>query len=86
MKIWVVLICNILAKDKVALVMGNVSYKGSGELPAVSNDVRSMTRVLRKLGFKVVSLLDVSLEEMNAFIDLFCSLLVEGVYGKVMFS
>ncbi len=70
------------AVDKVALVMGNVNYKGLDLLPAVLNDVRSMSRVLKKLGFKVISLLDVSREEMNACIDHFCSLLVEGVYGE----
>ena len=54
------------------------------QLPAVVNDVKKVSRVLTKLGFKVVSLLDLTLPEMNVYIQYFCSMLVQGVYGMFL--
>lgn len=45
-------------------------------------DVHELGNLLQQLGFRVVSLLDLTKEEMLAAIDKFIQLLDKGVYGK----
>lgn len=55
---------------RVALVIGNAAYKHIPELSNSSNDARSMSVVLKKLGFKVFDVIDGSKVEMSRAIEL----------------
>lgn len=77
-----VLIFFFLASDKVALLIGNLNYSNHPNLMAPVMDVHELGNLLRQLGFRVVSLLDLTREEMLAAIDKFVQLLDKGVYGK----
>jgi len=69
------------AADKLALLIGVSTYKSHGvPLPAVKNDIQETARVLEEMQFKVVSLLDLTLDEMHDAISMFCELLSEDVY------
>lgn len=90
-KINVAYICNtlhksfvfifVLATDKVALLIGNLNYSNHPKLMAPVLDVRELSNHLQHLGFRVVSLLDLTREEMLASITHFIDLLDKGVYG-----
>jgi len=69
------------AADKLALLIGVSSYKCHGvPLPAVKNDFQETVKVLEEMQFKVVSLLDLTLDEMHDAVNMFCNLLSENVY------
>ena len=72
-----------LATDKVALLIGNEDYRTGERLVAPGNDMAKLADKLQseQMYFKVVSLLDLTLKEMRKALDIFCSLLNEGVYG-----
>lgn len=70
------------ATDKVALLIGNMSYWNHPQLKAPMVDVYELTNLLRQLDFKVVSLLDLTESEMRNAVDEFLLLLDKGVYGK----
>ncbi|XP_038953327.1 mucosa-associated lymphoid tissue lymphoma translocation protein 1 isoform X4 [Rattus norvegicus] len=70
-----------LAKDKVALLIGNMNYWEHPKLKAPLVDVYELTNLLRQLDFKVVSLLDLTEYEMCNAVDEFLLLLDKGVYG-----
>lgn len=72
------------ATDKVALLIGNMSYWNHPQLKAPMVDVYELTNLLRQLDFKVVSLLDLTESEMRNAVDEFLLLLDKGVYGKNM--
>lgn len=69
------------ATDKVALLIGNMSYQNHPQLKAPMVDVYDLTNLLRQLNFKVVSLLDLTESEMRNAVEEFLSLLHKGVYG-----
>lgn len=69
------------ATDKVALLMGNLSYRNHPQLKAPMVDVYDLTNLLRQLNFQVVSLLDLTESEMRNAVDEFLLLLHKGVYG-----
>lgn len=69
------------ATDKVALLIGNLSYKNHPQLKAPMVDVYDLTNLLRQLNFQVVSLLDLTESEMRNAVDEFLLLLHKGVYG-----
>lgn len=71
----------VLATDKVALLIGNLNYSNHPNLMAPVMDVHELANLLQQLGFRVVSLLDLTREEMLAAIDKFIQLLDRGVYG-----
>ncbi len=71
-----------LATDKVALLIGNLNYNHHPGLMAPTMDVHELANHLQQLGFRVVSLLDLTLQEMQAAIDKFLQLLDRGVYGE----
>ena len=60
---------------RVALVIGNASYKHVPELANSANDAKSMGLVLRKLGFSVVEVVDGNKDVMNKAVDQMQSLL-----------
>ncbi|XP_065883772.1 uncharacterized protein [Dysidea avara] len=75
------------ATDKMALLIGNGNYRGSTKhLRCPPNDVKAMTEKLQELGFKTLSLVDVSLNEMSRAINYFCGLLRKGMYAVFYYS
>ncbi|CAL8348124.1 unnamed protein product [Lota lota] len=72
--------------DKVALLMGNLSYVNHPQLKAPMVDVYDLTNLLRQLNFKVVSLLDLTESEMRNAVDEFLLLLHKGVYGLLYYA
>lgn len=71
----------VSATDKVALLIGNLNYTNHPNLMAPVMDVHELANLLQQLGFRVVSLLDLTKEEMVAAIEKFTQLLDRGVYG-----
>ncbi|CAB1323190.1 unnamed protein product [Coregonus sp. 'balchen'] len=69
-----------IATDKVALLIGNLNYSHHPDLMAPTMDVHELANLLQQLDFRVVSLLDLTREEMLAAIDKFILLLDRGVY------
>lgn len=78
--------CHVPATDKVALLIGNLSYQNHPQLKAPMVDVYDLTNLLRQLNFKVVSLLDLTESEMRNAVDEFLLLLHKGVYGMSYLS
>lgn len=75
--------------DKVALLIGNKDYKYSeklGKLYHPTNDVRDIAGVLQSIGFKVISLINLTLDEMRHALKLFSKLLDSGVYALFYFA
>lgn len=71
----------VLATDKVALLIGNLNYSNHPNLMAPIMDVHELANYLQQLGFRVVSLLDLTRDEMQAATEKFIQLLDKGVYG-----
>ncbi|XP_068781025.1 mucosa-associated lymphoid tissue lymphoma translocation protein 1-like isoform X7 [Struthio camelus] len=74
------------ATDKVALLIGNMSYWNHPQLKAPMVDVYELTNLLRQLDFKVVSLLDLTESEMRNAVNEFLLLLDKGVYGLLYYA
>uniref|UniRef100_H3B0U4 MALT paracaspase 2 n=1 Tax=Latimeria chalumnae TaxID=7897 RepID=H3B0U4_LATCH len=74
------------ATDKVALLIGNMNYLYHKQLKAPMVDVHELTNLLRQLSFKVVSLLDLTRDEMQRAVSEFLLLLDKGVYGLLYFA
>jgi hypothetical protein len=55
-------------KKKLALIIGNQSYKFTSPLRNPLNDARSMSKVLRECGFEVIEVIDGSAAQMKAAI------------------
>ena len=71
------------AADKVILIIGISTYRSYGQpLPAIPNDLQETVKAFEKMAFKVISLLDLTLVEMNNAVDLFCDLISSDVYGR----
>ncbi|XP_073328126.1 mucosa-associated lymphoid tissue lymphoma translocation protein 1 [Pagrus major] len=76
----------LTATDKVALLIGNLNYTNHPNLMAPVMDVHELANLLQQLGFRVVSLLDLTKEEMVAAIEKFTQLLDRGVYGLFYYA
>nr|XP_019934124.1 PREDICTED: mucosa-associated lymphoid tissue lymphoma translocation protein 1-like [Paralichthys olivaceus] len=76
----------LTATDKVALLIGNLNYSNHPSLMAPIMDVHELANLLQQLGFRVVSLLDLTREEMLAAIEKFIQLLDTGVYGLFYYA
>ncbi|KAM4039216.1 mucosa-associated lymphoid tissue lymphoma translocation protein 1-like isoform 2-T2 [Anomaloglossus baeobatrachus] len=74
------------ATGKVALLIGNNGYVNHPNLLAPMVDVFELSVLLRKLGFCVISLVDVTREEMLVSIRQFLQLLDKGVYGLFYYA
>ncbi|KAJ8344058.1 hypothetical protein SKAU_G00313870 [Synaphobranchus kaupii] len=74
------------ATDKVALLIGNLNYAHHPALMAPMMDVHELANLLRQLGFRVVSLLDLTKAEMLSAIDAFLQLLDRGVYALFYYA
>ncbi|XP_061739213.1 MALT paracaspase 2 isoform X3 [Nerophis ophidion] len=77
---------NFYATDKVALLIGNLNYRHLNELCAPMADVHELSNLLRQMDFKVVSLLDLNLQEMHSAVTEFLLLLGKGVYDMGRFE
>ncbi|XP_075443360.1 mucosa-associated lymphoid tissue lymphoma translocation protein 1 isoform X3 [Ascaphus truei] len=77
---------HLFATDKVALLIGNMSYRNHSQLKAPMVDVYELTNLLRQLDFKVVSLLDLTELEMRNSVEEFLLLLDKGVYGLLYYA
>ena len=73
------------ATDKLALLIGNNNYKKRA-LKCPRNDVQAMADKLRELGFKVISLVDLTLNEMQRAVEFFCNFLDKGMYAVFYYS
>ncbi|KAG8456795.1 hypothetical protein GDO86_002543 [Hymenochirus boettgeri] len=76
----------VMATDKVALLIGNMSYRNHPQLKAPMVDVYELTNLLRQLEFKVVSLLDLTETEMRNAVNEFLLLLDKGVYALFYYA
>ncbi|XP_019388750.1 PREDICTED: mucosa-associated lymphoid tissue lymphoma translocation protein 1-like [Crocodylus porosus] len=74
------------ATDKVALLVGNNHYQNHPNLMAPITDVFELSLLLKKLGFRVVSLLDLNKVEMMIAVNQFLQLLGEGVYAVFYYA
>ncbi|XP_010894828.1 mucosa-associated lymphoid tissue lymphoma translocation protein 1 isoform X2 [Esox lucius] len=75
-----------IASDKVALLIGNLNYSHHPDLMAPTMDVHELANLLQQLGFRVLSLLDLTRKEMLAAIDKFLLLLDKGVYALFYYA
>uniref|UniRef100_A0A8C6TJP7 MALT paracaspase 3 n=1 Tax=Neogobius melanostomus TaxID=47308 RepID=A0A8C6TJP7_9GOBI len=74
------------ATDKVALLIGNLNYSHYLGLLAPVMDVHELGQLLQQLGFRVLSLLDLTAGQMAAAVDNFTQLLDTGVYGLFYYA
>ena len=74
---------------KVALVIGNQNYENEVELGRLVhpvNDSHDIASELQSLDFKVVSLINLKVEDMRNAVRFFCSLLDSGTYALFYFA
>ncbi|XP_032926537.1 mucosa-associated lymphoid tissue lymphoma translocation protein 1-like isoform X1 [Catharus ustulatus] len=74
------------ATDKIALLVGNNCYQHHPNLVAPVRDVFELSRLLERLGFQVVSLLDLNKAEMATAVSQFLQLLGKGVYAVFYYA
>ncbi|KAJ8029472.1 Mucosa-associated lymphoid tissue lymphoma translocation protein 1 [Holothuria leucospilota] len=75
------------ASDKVALLIGNMAYRGNEALNAAHNDVHQLQHNLQfVLKFKCISLLNLVKCDMEKAVDIFCDLITEKSYAVFYFS
>ncbi|XP_034640185.1 mucosa-associated lymphoid tissue lymphoma translocation protein 1-like isoform X1 [Trachemys scripta elegans] len=74
------------ATDKVALLVGNNHYWNHPHLMAPITDVFELSLLLKRLGFRVVSLLDLNKAEMLIAVNQFLQLLGKGVYAVFYYA
>jgi uncharacterized caspase-like protein len=61
----------VIAAERVALIVGNSSYVHSGRLKNPVNDAVSLTTTFTRLGFAVTTGIDLTKEDMVAYVDSF---------------
>ncbi|XP_072138436.1 mucosa-associated lymphoid tissue lymphoma translocation protein 1 isoform X2 [Mobula birostris] len=76
----------LCATDKVALLIGNMNYVNHPKLVATMMDVFELSNLLQQLDFRVVSLLDLTKEEMQSAVKQFLQLLDSGVYALFYYA
>ncbi|XP_075064508.1 mucosa-associated lymphoid tissue lymphoma translocation protein 1-like [Mixophyes fleayi] len=74
------------AAGKVALLIGNNGYLNHPNLLAPMVDVFELSVLLGRLGFCVISLVDLTREEMLTSVNHFLELLGKGVYGLFYYA
>jgi len=81
---------SINPSDKVALVIGNQNYlqfsKEEPRLHYPHRDVYDFTKALQEMGFRVLSLVDLTLTEMRTIMIAFCKMLGPGVFAVFYFA
>ncbi|XP_078388720.1 mucosa-associated lymphoid tissue lymphoma translocation protein 1 isoform X3 [Cetorhinus maximus] len=76
----------LCATDKVALLIGNMNYVNHPKLVATMMDVYELSNLLHQLDFRVVSLMDLTKEEMLSSVKQFLQLLDKGVYALFYYA
>lgn len=74
------------AQAKIALLIANSNYQREPKLPLTINDAARMGTLLKQLGFHIICLQNLTLEEMDKAISLFCTALKPGSYGFFYFA
>uniref|UniRef100_UPI00398E7968 mucosa-associated lymphoid tissue lymphoma translocation protein 1 n=1 Tax=Pristiophorus japonicus TaxID=55135 RepID=UPI00398E7968 len=77
---------SLCATDKVALLIGNMNYWNHPKLVATMMDVFELSNLLQQLNFRVVSLMDLTKEEMQSAVQQFLQLLDNGVYALFYYA
>jgi hypothetical protein len=72
----------IPATEKVALLIGNDTYTDLNDLNTPRNDVATIASILKDIGFKVIALHNLTLNEMRNAVHEFRRLLPQDGYGK----
>ncbi|KRY74438.1 Mucosa-associated lymphoid tissue lymphoma translocation protein 1 [Trichinella pseudospiralis] len=75
----------LYAVDKVALIICNSKYENIPTLLTPFQDGSTLAECLIQLGFKTVTLSDLTLSEMHFMIKEYCQLLGSGVYAVLYF-
>ncbi|XP_033823983.1 mucosa-associated lymphoid tissue lymphoma translocation protein 1 isoform X2 [Periophthalmus magnuspinnatus] len=76
----------LTATDKVALLIGNLNYAHLRPLTAPVVDVHELGLLLQQMDFRVLSLLDLTAQQMSSAVDNFIQLLDTGVYGLFYYA
>ena len=74
------------AEKRVALVIGNATYKEGGALQNSVNDARLMAATLRDLGFKVIARENSTKQQMERAIAEFGDTLIQGSVGMFFYA
>ncbi|XP_024936370.1 mucosa-associated lymphoid tissue lymphoma translocation protein 1 isoform X2 [Cephus cinctus] len=74
------------AVAKVALLIANSDYTNFDPVKKAKNDAALIARLLEDIGFNVICLSNLTVNQMRNAINIFCKLLSEGVYGLFYFA
>ncbi|KAK0090647.1 hypothetical protein PV325_009390 [Microctonus aethiopoides] len=74
------------AVAKIALLIANEDYDHHEKLKTPKNDVAKLAELLEQIGFQVISLMNLTVNQMKNAMKLFCSVLSDGVYGLFYFA
>ncbi|KAL6259158.1 hypothetical protein P5V15_009079 [Pogonomyrmex californicus] len=74
------------AVAKIALIIANDNYENQTRLETPKNDAANIGNLLKEIGFKVICLINLSLEQMRNAIKIFGDVLTEGVYGLFYYA
>lgn len=74
------------AVAKIALIIANNDYENHTCLETPKNDAAKIGNLLKEIGFKVICLINLSLEQMKNAIKIFGKVLTEGVYGLFYYA
>jgi len=72
------------ANAKIALIIANDDYENHRCLETPKNDAAKIGNLLKEIDFKVICLVNLSLEQMKNAIKVFGEVLTEGVYGELL--
>ncbi|XP_034946464.1 mucosa-associated lymphoid tissue lymphoma translocation protein 1-like [Chelonus insularis] len=74
------------AVAKIALLIANENYDCYEKLNIPRKDVAKLGQLLKEIGFQVICLLNLTIQQMKNAIKIFKSFLSEGVYGLFYFA
>ncbi|XP_050450333.1 mucosa-associated lymphoid tissue lymphoma translocation protein 1-like [Cataglyphis hispanica] len=74
------------AVAKIALIIANDDYENHKCLETPKNDAAKIGNLLKEIGFKVICLVNLSLEQMRNAMKVFNQVLTEGVYGLFYYA
>ncbi|KMQ86733.1 mucosa-associated lymphoid tissue lymphoma translocation protein 1 [Lasius niger] len=74
------------ASAKIALIIANDDYENHKCLETPKNDAAKISNLLKEIGFKVICLVNLSLEQMRNAMKVFSEVLTEGVYGLFYYA
>lgn len=66
---------------KIALIIANEEYECHKCLLTPKNDAAHIANLLKEIGFEVICLINLTINQMKNVIKVFSKALVEGVYG-----